>query len=133
MRCLDSTILVDVLRDLPSAKAKVRNLEEEEPLRATEIGSFELYLGLQRLGESRRTTEESRIKDLLDQMTLLPFERGSAVRAAEIAGAIRRRGQTISLADLFTAAIALGYGCDTIVTRDIADFRRVPGLRVETY
>ena len=133
MRCLDSTILVDVLRDLPSAKAKVRNLEEEEPLRATEIGSFELYLGLQRLGESRRTTEESRIKDLLDQMTLLPFERRSAVRAAEIAGAIRRRGQTISLADLFTAAIALGYGCDTIVTRDIADFRRVPGLRVETY
>ena len=133
MRCLDSTILVDVLRDLPSAKAKVRDLEEEEPLRATEIGSFELYLGLQRLGESRRTTEESRIKDLLDQMTLLPFERRSAVRAAEIAGAIRRRGQTISLADLFTAAIALGYGCDTIVTRDIADFRRVPGLRVETY
>jgi len=133
LRCLDSTILVDVLRDLPSAKAKVRDLEEEEPLRATEIGSFELYLGLQRLGESRRTTEESRIKDLLDQMTLLPFERRSAVRAAEIAGAIRRRGQTISLADLFTAAIALGYGCDTIVTRDIADFRRVPGLRVETY
>ena len=133
MRCLDSTILIDVLRDLPAAKARVQAIEEEEPLRATEIGSFELYLGVQHLRNARRAKEEKRIKDLLDQMDLLPFERRSAIRAAGIAGAIRGRGQTISLADLFTAAVALGHGCNTIVTRDVVDFQRVPGLRVETY
>lgn len=133
MRCLDSTVLIDLLRDHPAAKARVRQLEEEEPLRATEIGSFELHLGVQPLGERRRAAEEARITELLAQMEMLPFERRSAIRAAEIAGVIRRRGQTMSLADLFTAAIALGHGCDIVVTRDVTDFRRVPGLRVETY
>lgn len=108
-------------------------LEAEEPLRTTEVGAFEIYLGVQHLGEARRAAEETRVKELLDQMDVLPFERRSAIRAAEIAGTIRRHGQTVTLADLFTAAIALGHGCDTIVTRDVADFRRVPELRVETY
>ena len=111
----------------------MRELEREGPLVTTEIGAFELYLGIQNLGDHRKDAERARIKSLLGKMEVLPLERRSAIRAAEIAGGTRRRGRSIGLTDLFTAAIALAHGGDTIVTRDVEDFQRVPELRVESY
>lgn len=133
MKVLDATILVDVLRRVPAAKRMVERLEQLGPLTATEIGSCEIYLGAQRMGARRKESEMTRINDLLDQMNVLPFERRSAIRAAEIGADLRRRGQTIGVMDLFTAAIALGHGATSIVTRNATEFRRIPGLRVETY
>jgi len=133
LRTLDSSILIDFLRDLPAAKRKLAELEQEHRLVTTEVGAFELYLGVEHLGARRRERERGRVKSLLEPMDVLPLERRGAIRAAEIAGEVRRRGRSVGLADLLTAAIALGHGGDTIVTRDVEDFRRVPGIRVETY
>ncbi len=133
MKVLDTTILVDLLRRDPAARRAIEKLEEEGALSTTEIGAYELYLGVQGLGRRRGTAERARIDDLLDQMNVLPLERRSAIRAAEIAAHLRKRGQTIGILDLLTAAIALAHGADIVITRNVEDFRRIPGLRVEIY
>ena len=133
MRCLDSTILIDMLRRVPAARAKVEELEREGPLVTTEVGAYELYLGVERYGGRRREEETRKVADLLDQMETLPFDRASAIHTARLSWDLKRSGQTIGVLDLLTAGTALAHGHDTVVTRDEGDFRRVPGIRVETY
>ena len=133
MPCLDATILIDILRRVPAARAKIEELERGGPLLTTEIGAYELYLGIERFGARRRDEEARKVADLLAQVDALPFDRASTIRTAQLSWDLKRRGQTIGLLDLLTAGIALGHGHDTIVTRDQEDFRRVPRIRVETY
>jgi tRNA(fMet)-specific endonuclease VapC len=103
------------------------------PLTTTEIVAYELYHGIQHLGRRRRDAEAARIQEVLAQTDVLPFDRLSAIRAAELSGELRRRGQTVGIVDLFIASTALAHGGDVLVTRDAADFRRIPGIRTETY
>src|SRR4030067_1053817 len=60
----------------------------------------------------------------------LPVDRRPAIRAAEISGELRRRGQTVGIMDLLIAAGALALGAEALVTRDASGFRHVGGLRV---
>ncbi|TLZ46111.1 MAG: type II toxin-antitoxin system VapC family toxin [Methanobacteriota archaeon] len=39
----------------------------------------------------------------------------------------------MGIMDLFIASTALAHGSEALVTRDVADFRRIPGIRTETY
>ena len=133
MKVLDTTILVDVLRNVPAAVEKVRALEAEGPIATTEIVAYELHHGIQHVGRRRRDAEAGRIEELLAQADVLPFDRRSAIRAAEISGELRRRGQTVGIMDLLIAAGALALGAEALVTRDASGFRHVGGLRVETY
>jgi len=133
LKCLDSAFLVDILRNIPAAIEKLRELEAEGPLFTTEVVAYELYHGIQHLGRKRRDAEAARIEEVLAQTDVLPFDRPSAIRAAELSGELRRRGQTVGLVDLLIASTALAHGSEALVTRDAADFRRVPGIRVETY
>jgi tRNA(fMet)-specific endonuclease VapC len=66
----------------------------------------------------------------LAQFSLLPFD---AAAAAEFDRLRQTRGlKKIGRADLLIAAIALARRA-TLVTRNLRDFRQVPGLRVENW
>ena len=133
MRFLDTTFLVDILRNIPVAIEKLRGLEAAGPLVTTEVVAYELYLGIQHIGRKRREAEAARIEETLAQTDVLPFDRPSAIRAAELSAELRRRGHTIGILDLLIASTALAHGGEALVTRDAADFQRVPGILVETY
>jgi len=64
LKVLDTTFLVDVLRNVPGAIDRLRALEAEGPLATTEIVAYELYHGIQHLGRRRRETEAARIEEL---------------------------------------------------------------------
>jgi len=64
---------------------------------------------------------------------VLPLNRRASIRGAEIASLLRSRGQDVGGLDVLIAAIAMSHGINTIVTEDADDFRRIPGLHVETY
>ncbi len=132
MKCLDATILVDLLREHREAVAKVAELEKGGTLATTEANVFELYFGID-LRPERRSEEERRASSLLSRLEVLPLDRAGAVRAGAIAADLRRRGEEIGFVDVVTAGIALSHGIDTVVTRNAEHFRRVRGLRVESY
>ena len=131
MKCLDTSVLIDLTRDVPSA---VRAVEEAIVGGAvtTEVNAFELYAGAHERGRPVPRDLDA-VERVLRRIDILPLNRRASLRGAEIASLLRSRGQDIGGLDVLIAAIALSHGIEIIVTEDAADFRRIPGLHVETY
>ena len=75
---------------------------------------------------------ERRVDALLSSVLVADITPAVARRYGEIRAALERRGTPIGMNDLWIAAHALEYGV-VLVTDNEAEFRRVPGLRVENW
>ncbi len=73
-----------------------------------------------------------KITDLLIDVQVLDFDQDCAESFGKIRGSLLRKGISIPTADLMIAAVALVHDL-TLVTNNIADFRHVPGLRVDDW
>jgi len=132
MKLLDTTLLVDFLRRREGARRVVLAMEERgEPAGTTEGNAFELLLGAYPRGrlDPKRLAP---VEKLLNRLEVLPLTRPASMQAAEILSKLRAEGRDIGLLDALIAGVAIASGCDTIVTHD-EGFRRVPGMKVETY
>jgi len=52
--------------------------------------------------------------------------------SSKVQAQMQRRGETLGINDLYIASTALTLKL-ALVTRNAQDFKRIPGLRVETY
>lgn len=131
MKCLDTSLLVDLARGDGGAR---RAVEDAEAVGAftTELNAFELYCGAYHGGRPSPRLLRA-VEALLRRIEVLPLTRAASLRAGEIASLLRSKGEEIGTLDVLIAAIALVHGVETIVTKDAEDFRRIPGLQVEMY
>lgn len=85
-------------------------------------------------GALRRDSETllRRIRELAEQMPVIPFDQLAAERFADLRRSLERAGTPLDEPDLRIAAIALANGL-TLVTGNERHFRRVPGLAVENW
>jgi tRNA(fMet)-specific endonuclease VapC len=90
----------------------------------------ELEVGVIRSQSPARRREQ--LETLLDATRVIPFGPAEARTAAQIRGALERRGEGIGPLDTLIAATALASGA-TLVTHNTREFRRVPGLSVEDW
>jgi len=74
----------------------------------------------------------TRFDELLDALPVDPFTREDAAQYARIRVALERRGQGIGPIDTLIAAQAVRLGA-TMVTRNVREFSRVPGLKCESW
>jgi tRNA(fMet)-specific endonuclease VapC len=75
---------------------------------------------------------QARLRDLASQLPSLPFDDRAAEVCGEVRALLAREGRPIGPYDLQIAAIArAGNLC--VVTRNLAEFSRVPGLAVESW
>lgn len=132
MRGLDTTVLIDALREDSGLQRLLPDLDEEG-VATTEVNVFETLLGIYFDGGPRLSLRLDKTHAMLQDLLILPLERGGADRAAQIAAQLARDGRTIATGDALIAGILLDHGIQTIVTRDAEHFRRVQGLKVETY
>jgi predicted nucleic acid-binding protein len=132
MKLLDTTILVDFLRRQDPARQAVQAMEEAgERVGTTEVNAFELLLGAYASGRAN-PGRLAAVEKLLNRLEVIPLNRAGAVRAAQVLSALRAGGRDGGVLDALIAGITLASGYDTIVSRD-EGFRRIPGLKVETY
>jgi tRNA(fMet)-specific endonuclease VapC len=131
MKCLDTTFLIDLTRDPTRMKALADEVEAEGAV-TTEISVFELYAGAYRDGRPVQRLIDA-ADGVLRRLEILPLSRLASRKAAELSSHLRARGEEVGALDVLIAAIALVHGVNTVMTRDPEDFRRIPGLRVETY
>jgi tRNA(fMet)-specific endonuclease VapC len=68
-------------------------------------------------------------KDLLVEIQTVSFDDQCAHEFGRIRGALLKSGITVSAVDVQIAAVALVHD-HTVVTHNVADFRRIPGLRI---
>jgi tRNA(fMet)-specific endonuclease VapC len=130
MICLDTNIAIYVInRRVPAVRLRLA-----EQLRlGTEIGFPVIALFELRYGHARsdRQTESDRLlaEFLAPGITVLPFEAEDAAHAGDIRASLERRGTPIGHYDYLIAAQARRRGA-TLVTANVREFERVPGLLV---
>lgn len=126
---LDTNILSRLIRD--PAGAVFQRLEAALPATACTsiVVACELRFGLQKGVSSKLREQVERVLSVLD---VLPLEKPVHAHYGEIRAHLTRRGCPIGGNDLLIAAHARSIGL-TLVTDNLREFSRVPGLHVENW
>ncbi len=128
---VDTTFLIDIMDNEPVATEMLKSLVEKgAPLTVTALSIFELFSGLTRSTSPLR--EYEKIQSVTEQLPRWSFDEVSAERAGQLHGMLISKGQPIGALDAMIAGIALQHH-EPVLTRNVKDFSRVPGLKVETY
>ena len=128
-RLLDTSVLVDILRGDESVSARFRASSPTQ-LVVSAISTGELMTGA---ALARNTHRELFSVDLLLRpLRELPLDAKTARRAGLLNVMLRRAGTPIGTSDRLIAATALEHDA-VVVTSDVRDFMRVPGLIVEDW
>jgi tRNA(fMet)-specific endonuclease VapC len=133
MFCLDTNIVIDIIGDRSTAiRARLR----EEVVRRSRIlvpaiVLFELRFGIAK--SARRKRNEQALEEYLAGRIECPaFDDADAAEAAEIRAFLERNGTPIGPYDILIAAQARRRGA-ALVTANLREFRRVPGLLVQDW
>lgn len=126
---LDANVVSHVVRFPDSAiSRRIESLTENE-LCTSVIVAAELRYGCEKRQSAKLTRQVERV---LSSMRIMPFGDPSDRRYAEIRATLERTGKTIGNNDMLIAAHALALGC-VLVTDNVREFSRVPGLTVENW
>ena len=129
MVCADTDFIADLDRGRTEAVAKLDDLEERrETLCTTAINIAELYHGAHASRNSLQAV--SRIEKIMARFSTLNLDFDSARIWGRLAEQLK--SSSIGELDLFIASIAIANG-QTLLTRNIKHFERVPGLTVESW
>ena len=94
------------------------------------IGLTELIHGVYRATTAAvRHRRETFLNDLLAALTVYPYTKETAQLAGKIDGEQQSKGVVIPFGDLLIGATALSLGY-SLLTVNLRDFRRIPGLSV---
>lgn len=97
------------------------------------ISASELLHGVHRApDEKSRARRLSFVERILGAMEILDVDLATARVHSEIWSDLAVRGQMIGAHDLWLAASALTHDC-SLVTRNVREFERIPGLNVEVW
>lgn len=112
---LDTTVLIDVLRNRRNRRAQLAQLVEQGHTLATSaLNIGEVYAGM-------RPEEAQATAAFLDSLECLPVTAAIARRAGSLKRSREQKGQTLTLADMFVAATALEHGFP-LITDNRKDF-----------
>tara|TARA_Y100000031_G_C8124769_1_gene339950 strand:+ start:155 stop:547 length:393 start_codon:yes stop_codon:yes gene_type:complete len=128
---IDTTFAIDVMRNEPAAVEKLYALfKQGRTIKVSAPTIFELFSGVARC--SRPVEEKRKIMQLLENQSVTPLTNESAEKAGEIDGKLCNEGKMIQVPDSMIAGIALIKN-EKVLTRNVKDFSKIPGLQVETY
>ena len=122
---LDSTIVIDFLRGVPEATARVAQIfaDGDQPM-VNEIVVCEVRAGL-------NAPDIAGFEALLEPTEFIQPGPDAALRAGQWRAELRARGRVLSLGDSLVAAAAEAADA-TVVTRNVRDFSLTP-VRLESY
>lgn len=126
---LDTNALSELIRD-PRGPVMQRLSDVAPDVVCTSIVvACELRFGAQRKGSAVLT---ERVNALLEAMVVLPLDEPADAHYADIRATLERAGTPIGSHDLLIAAHARSRAL-TLVTHNLREFQRVPGLKVEDW
>src|ERR1017187_3674115 len=126
---LDTNILSDLIRNPDGVVAiRLADLAEDEACTSIVVVS-EFRFGAAKKGSAWLT---ARIEQVIRELDVLPLEPPIDTHYAEIRAHLARKGQPIGHNDFFIASHARMLGL-TLVTDNVSEFQRVPGLEVENW
>ncbi len=126
---LDTNICIYVINARPAA-VLARFVEHEvDGLGISAITASELYWGVCKSGSARNRTT---LEKFLSPLAVLDYDLGAARKYGELRAYLEQQGTPIGPLDQQIAAHALALDI-TLVTNNVREFERVPGLRLENW
>jgi len=127
---IDSDWLIDYVTDRPEAGQILEGLAPEE-IAVSIISYMEVYEGIERDPDSRAFA--AKFETLLQRIPLVLVSPQVARRCARIRHNLRTQGRRVNqrALDLLVAATALEHNL-TLVTRNVNDYRDIPGIQIYT-
>ena len=102
---------------------------ENEGFEVAAITVAELWHGVERATGEHRAKRERYIREILEELPMIPYTETTALEHARIWASLESSGQMIGDYDLIVAATALERG-SAVATFNKRHFQRVPGLKV---
>lgn len=127
MLILDSNTISYYFRGDPQVVPRLQALPPAD-VGVPAVVEYELRYGLLRLPQQAAAPRLEALAQLLRPMQRLPFDSECAAHAARIRVALEAAGTPIGPHDTLIAATALRHQA-TLVTRNVREFVRVPGLQ----
>ena len=129
---IDASVLIDHERGRVDLEEHVKG-REGEGFFLSVITASELLYGVHRAGDpGMRARRSAFVEGVLGSFPLLPIEVATARMHARLWTDLAVRGQLIGAHDLWIASACLSYGL-SLVTSNLREFGRVPGLVVEDW
>jgi tRNA(fMet)-specific endonuclease VapC len=126
---LDTNIVSDLIRN-PAGVVAARLAEHGEGgICLSIITAAELRYGAAKRGSARLL---ARVEGILDRVDVLPFDKPGDDEYGTLRAHLEGQGTPIGPTDLLIAAHALALKV-VLVTDNVGEFRRVPGLKVENW
>ena len=126
---LDTSIVIYVIKRRPLDVCEVFNRHHGR-MAISAITLAELVHGAEKSQFPSRNLDV--VEDFCSRLTVLPYPVAAAYHYGSIRAALERQGTPIGVNDLHIAAHARSSGL-TVVTNNLAEFERVPGLLLENW
>jgi len=124
---LDTNAVIALLKGHPKLLERMRS-EQPADVLLSSVVAHELYFGAFKSGRPGRNVE---VVDAL-RFDIVDFDRRDARIAGHVRAVLQAAGTPVGPYDVLIAGQALARGL-TLVTRNLREFRRVEGLRVEDW
>jgi tRNA(fMet)-specific endonuclease VapC len=126
---LDTNIVIAALKGHGEIRRRLES-EELSAIRLSAIVLGELEFGAEKSAYGERN--RARLSALAGRLVLVGVDHGTTRHYGQIRALLERQGTPIGANDMWIAAQALAIGA-TLVTDNVREFSRVPGLRVENW
>ncbi len=126
---LDTNILIYTIKN---RQKKVREAfkQHAEFLAISTISLGELFYGAEKSSQPDRSLAD--IESLAARLEVVPFDSEAAIHFGQVRAELEKTGKIIGPYDLMIAGHARSRGL-ILVTNNLREFKRVPGLRVENW
>jgi tRNA(fMet)-specific endonuclease VapC len=127
---LDTNTCIYIIRKKP--KKALRRLQR---CSVFEVGVSSITLSELEYGvakSSKPNQNKLALTEFLAPIEILPYDGMAAQQYGRLRAHLEKRGKPIGSLDMLIAAHALSLPC-TLVTNNPAEFKRVPGLKVENW
>lgn len=129
---IDASILIEAERGRLHLELHVARRPDDESFLSV-ITASELLHGVHRAAQPHQRARRSAfVEGILERFPLLPVDLATARAHAQVWAELAKAGVLIGPHDLWLAATCLAHGL-TMITANIREFARVPGLQVETW
>ena len=130
MYLLDTNICIYLMKGTyPALSRKILSIHPQE-LAVSAVTVYELEYGAAKSGWQEKTRQNLRI--FLSAFQVIPFAEEDAIAAGAIRAYLQKQGRPIGAYDLQIAAQGVARGFP-VVTHNVAEFSRVPGIQIEDW
>lgn len=130
MHMIDSNIFINFLRGKNPDMYKLLQKSDASFFKVPSVVKAELLVGAEKSINPARNRLQ--VEALLLPFEIIPFDDACVSHYAYIRSYLEKKGQSIGANDYLIAACVLAHGA-TLITDNVKEFKRIPGLTVEVW